>query len=466
MKRQKKKKQQETGNRQPATGNWGPRSAATIIARCPLPVACLLLLLVGWSSRAHAQSSGGIVVLTFTGDNAAASRNAVVDRLRSRLDLIARDRFEEARGRLLHEADPDVAACRELGGRAIVGGETVRERAGKVLRTRVRSCRTGRPIGEQAIPWRGRTLAPASLEDAIDAIVSAVESESSAGAAPPPIESGPVGPPPETGPPPEAPSAPAGEGWLELALTAGVGSRSLSVEIDPRFEEGLPGSTCLVAERTCPTTLVYEGGAYGDGGIEVVVYPMRLAQSEPRGLGIRARFLQALSVKSTPRAADEQAPGTTVQNWVAEAFYRIPFGDEAFAPAIRLGIGYERFAFVLEDNAHLPTFIYESIRPAVALYLPISGPDIAFEAGAAYKIVTGPGSVADDGLGPGTATGYDFFAGIRGDTSGGFFWGAVGEYLPFILEFQADPCEGDLHCAGVGDDSYLRARVFLGYRFE
>lgn len=416
-----------------------------------------LVLLFALSGTAHAQT-GGVVVLTFTGDNAAASRNAIVDKLRGRVDLIARDQFESARGAHLGDPDPDVATCRAMGARAIVAGETVRERAGKVLRTRVRSCATGSPLGEQAVSWRGRTLIPAALDDAADAIVAAIESEPTGGA-PPPLVDAPQAPPPETAPPPEeTPSAPPGEGWLEIAVAIGAGTRNLDVEIDPDNSTEPLGSN--------NTHLVYSGGAYVDGGLDLVFYPFRLGASEPRGLGVHARYLRALSAKSQPRNESEDAPDTVIENFLAEAFYRIALADGPAPAAIRIFVGFDRFAFVLDDNPHVPNFIYQSIRPGVGAYVPISGPDLAVEAQAAYRVISGPGEKADEGLGKGSASGFDFALGIRGDLAGGFFWAIGAEYIPISLQFESDPGEATLHRAGSGSDSYLRGRGMVGWRFE
>lgn len=418
-----------------------------------LGIAGALLLSAG---VARAQT-GGVVVLTFTGDNAAASRNAVVDKLRDRVELIARDRFESERNSHLGDPDPDVATCRAMGAKAIVAGETVRERAGKVLRTRVRSCATGAPLGEQAIPWRGRTLVPASLSDAADAIVEAIESEST-GPAPPPIVAGPPPPAPEAAPPPETPAAPPGEGWLEIALAIGAGSRNLDVEIDPDNSTEPPGSN--------NTNLVYSGGAYLDGGLDVVFYPFRAASSEPRGLGVHARYLRALSAKSQPRNSAEEAPDTVVEDFLAEAFYRIALAEGPAPAAIRIFVGFDRFAFVLGENPHVPDFIYQSIRPGVAAYVPVSGADFAVEASAAYRLISGPGEKADEGLGTGTASGFDFALGIRGDVAGGFFWAVGAEYIPISLSFESERGEATLHRAGSGSDTYLRGRGMVGWRFE
>jgi len=446
-------RRQGTGNRQRETGT-------VAVAHFLFPVSCLLspvVLLLLFPAPVLAQT-GGVVVLTFTGDNAAASRNAVVGELRNRVELIARDQFESARNAHLGDPDPDVATCRAMGGRAIVAGETVVERAGKVLRTRVRSCSTGAPLGEQATPWRGRTLAPAALTGTANAIVSAIESESTS-AAPPPIEAAPPPPPETAAPPPEAPSPPPGEGWLELAITAGLGTRSLDVAIDPDNIATEPAGSHN-------TALVYSGGAYVDGGIDVSFYPFRLALSEPRGLGLHVRYLRALAATSEPRQEGEPAPDTVVEDFLAEAFFRIPLGDGPAPTSLRLFAGYDRFAFVLTENPHLPEFIYQSIRPGVGIYLPISGPDFAAEAAVAYRLISGPGAKADDGLGTGTASGLDLSIGVRGDVAGGFFWGVVGEYIPISLTFESEPGEAELHRAGSGTDTYLRGRVFLGWRFE
>ena len=112
-------------NRRPGTGSWKPETGTAAPGRFLFPISRLLspvLLVLLFPAVASAQT-GGVVVLTFTGDSAAASRNAIVDKLRDRVELIPRDRFESERNAHLGDPDPDVATCRAMGAKAIVAGE-------------------------------------------------------------------------------------------------------------------------------------------------------------------------------------------------------------------------------------------------------------------------------------------------------------------------------------------------------
>ncbi|MCI0637142.1 MAG: hypothetical protein L0206_24990, partial [Actinobacteria bacterium] len=269
--------------------------------------------------------------------------------------------------------------------------------------------------------------------------------------APPAIEATPT-------PEPEAPSAPPGEGWLEAALEVGIGSRSLEVTIDPDNPTEPAGSN--------NTKLVYRGGAYIDGGLSLTFFPFRLAQSGPRGLGVSGRYLRALSVRSKPIQDGDPAPDTTVEDVLVAALFDLPLGEGPSPLVLRFSLAWNRFAFVLEENPHLPDFAYSSIRPGLSIHLPIAGPDFGLLVGAGYRIVSGPGDEADADLGSGDAGGFDLHAGARGDFAGGLYWMILGEYLSYSVEFQSDAGDANLHRAIEGSDSYLRARGVFGYRFE
>jgi hypothetical protein len=242
-------------------------------------------------------------------------------------------------------------------------------------------------------------------------------------------------------------------------VTAGLGNRSLDVAIDPENSTEPAGSH--------NTNLVYSGGAYIDAGLDLAFFPFRLAKSEPRGLGVRVRYLRAVSVESQPRQEGETAPDTVVEDFLAEAFYRLPLGNGPAPAALRFFAGYDRFAFVLTENPHLPELIYQSIRPGVAVYVPLSGADFALEAAVAYRLVNGSlGEKADEGLGQSSASGFDLAGGVRGDVSGGLFWTVTGEYIPYSVSFDSEPGEAALHRAGEGTDVYLRGRFAVGWRFE
>lgn len=194
----------------------------------------------------------------------------------------------------------------------------------------------------------------------------------------------------------KASSSRAGKAALDLSAGVSFTSRILRSEVSSDVVEG-------------PT---YDGPPAPALFIGLEAYPAGFASESLPGrfilanIGLQLQFERVFALTSevvfdVDGNAMSEVLDTTQMRLRGGLVYRLRFGDDATAPLLKLGVGYERYQFELDRDplptgaiVTLPDTTYASVDPGLEFRYPVSD-SIAVSARGRLLVVLDPGAVAD-----------------------------------------------------------------------
>jgi len=453
------------------------------------------LALVAFAPAAHAQKKKRIAVLEFSGPRASRFQSGVVKVLKRSARVISQKQFTRAARKVKGfkaNAEGVSKVARRLDAHGVLTGKVTRRRGKFRLTIRMREGASGEFVGDDiVVTSRAPRLTRAherKIARELRAILRDLPAPGEEVAEEEPFEEEPVDEVAEEEPAEEEPAeevAEAGGGGSDdgedgedgeedvslsatqkadlaargraIDLTAGLSvvSRSLSFSFDP-------GPT---------TPQGYDGALVPGVYVDAEIYPMALVNDKATGvtrhIGVSLVFDKVLLIKSKPVNQDVDLP-TSQTRYGAGLVYRWNFGDSPTSPTLKLGVGYNKLSFTIDESAapeamvDLPDVSYSYIDPSVGLRFPVTE-KIAATGEARYLVVTAAGPIAEaDAYGAGGASGFGFDLGGEYKLGSTLAVRAGFQFMQIGLDFDGSGAMSDRN-GDMTQDVQSASDRFLGF---
>ena len=162
----------------------------------------------------------------------------------------------------------------------------------------------------------------------------------------------------------------------------------------------------------------YSGGLVPGVYVAGELYPMTLIKGEARKLthniGLSFVLDKVLLIKSKLQSDSSVSLPTSQTRYGVGLVYRWNFGSRPTSPTLKLGVGYNKLSFTIDESGApagttvlIPDVAYTYIDPGVVLRYPFSA-KLAAIGEARYLLVTATGQIQKmDQYGAGSSSGYD-----------------------------------------------------------
>lgn len=448
--------------------------------------------------RAPVAASQRVVVLPFSGPNAAKIRTQIVRGMRRRVRPISYAKYRRVAEQLKVEERTAVGittVCAQLKCHAVIAGQVDMGRRNRyVVTVTVFNANDGEALGDVKTRARGRRRVMRNAKRLGRGVARLARRGSipAAAAAPAPA------PEPEpTAAPGDVTSAeqvveeippfaadgevPGGLNSAEDGESEESGGSALKLNgiFDVYAAVGYSVRNFKLSGADPEQNREYSGD-YPEFVIGAEVYPAAFFMDNfARNIGLSFNYARHITVStdlpdnpSRPATCDlDEDVDTSSHQLLVDLKLRWPI-DLSWKPVFQSTLGWGTRSFDLGQNDVLPGFTYQFMRFGISGRVPLGTPLAALEVGGDARMVLKVGQEAIDSLGERSGGfGWSVYAGVRGDLPFGLFYFGTFEYQSYsndydgldTAEYAVRECYPDREDATTGKDSYIRMWLGVGY---